>query len=433
MRRYAGKPIINSVNGKQESLEAVLPLAKHYGCAVVALTLDENGIPATAEGRFAIAERIVRAAEAYGISRHDVVIDCLVMAASTNQKEAAEILRAVTLVKERLGVRTTLGVSNVSFGLPQRELVNATFLAAAFGAGLDMPILNPLSQRYMDVVNSFRVLDAEDAQAAAFIEEYATKPDPYKSGTVPGARPSGAGAAQSAEAAGAQVPDASAAAATAAGDAAEAGDEAVASARRFIMTGRKEQMEEATLGLLAEREPMAIINDIFIPILDLVGAKFERGEFFLPQMMASAEAVKAGFDTIRSHAEPGAFESDKRIVLATVKGDIHDIGKNIVKMLLENYGYRVIDLGRDVSPEAVLDAVKTYDVQLVGLSALMTTTVKAMEETIRLLRSEAPGCTVFVGGAVLNPEYADMIGADYYGKDAAEAARIAGDFFGSRQ
>lgn len=433
VRRYAGKPIINSVNGKRESIETILPIAKHYGCAVVALTLDEDGIPPTAEERFAIAERIVRAAESYGIPRHDVVIDCLVMAASTNQKEAAEILKAVALVKERLGVRTTLGVSNVSFGLPQRELVNATFLAAAFGAGLDMPILNPLSERYMDVVNSFRVLNAEDAQAAAFIGGYATKPDPYKTGAA-GAVPSpGANAALASSPSSAPASDGSAAFASAAGEAGTDGDKAVESARRFIMAGRKEQMEEATLELLADRDPMSVINDIFIPILDLVGAKFERGEFFLPQMMASAEAVKAGFDTIRAHAEPGAFESDKRIVLATVKGDIHDIGKNIVKMLLENYGYRVIDLGRDVSPEAVLDAVKTYDVQLVGLSALMTTTVKAMEETIRLLRSEAPGCTVFVGGAVLNPEYADMIGADYYGKDAAEAARIAGNFFGGRE
>lgn len=419
VRRYAGKPIINSVNGKRESLEAILPIAKHYGCAVVALTLDEDGIPPTAEERYAIAERIVREAETYGISKHDIVIDCLVMAASTNQKEAREILNAVLLVKERLGIRTTLGVSNVSFGLPQRELVNATFLAAAFGAGLDMPILNPLSERYMDVVKSFRVLNAEDWQASAFIEEFAAKPDPCK---ADGAAGSHASAALDVGRPGAGAT---------AFDAASA-DDPLDAVRHYILTGRKERMEEATIALLADRKPMAIINDIFIPILDLVGAKFERGEFFLPQMMASAEAVKAGFDTIRAKADPGAFESDKRIILATVKGDIHDIGKNIVKMLLENYGYRVIDLGRDVSPEAVLAAVLEHDVHLVGLSALMTTTVKAMEETIRLLRKEAPECTVFVGGAVLNPEYADMIGADYYGKDAAEAARIAGDFFGSR-
>lgn len=415
VRRYAGKPIINSVNAKRESLETVLPIAKHYGCAVVALTLDENGIPPTAEERFALAQRIVESAASYGIPRDDIVIDCLVMAVSTNQKEAREILRAVTLVKERLGVRTTLGVSNVSFGLPQRELVNATFLAAAFGAGLDMPILNPLSERYMDVVKSFRVLDAEDGQAANFIEEYAAKPDPYKGGFR------AAQASDGTQAVSAPAP---------AGEARS--DDPVEAARHFIMTGRKEQMPEATLRLLAEHEPLSVINDVFIPILDLVGAKFERGEFFLPQMMASAEAVKAGFDVIRANAEPGTLESDKRIILATVKGDIHDIGKNIVKMLLENYGYRVIDLGRDVSPEAVLAAVREHDVKLVGLSALMTTTVKAMEETIRLLREEVPDCTVFVGGAVLNPEYAEMIGADYYGKDAAEAARIAGEFFSGR-
>lgn len=429
VRHYAGKPIINSVNGKRESLEAILPIAKHYGCAVVALTLDEDGIPSTAEERFAIAQRIVETAATYGIPKHDIVIDCLVMAASTNQKEAREILKAVALVKERLGIRTTLGVSNVSFGLPQRELVNATFLAAAFGSGLDMPILNPLSERYMDVVNSFRVLDAEDMQASAFIEEYATKPDPYriKAGSdtrnAAAAGPSGSDPAPTTAPSATEPPSSRGKANLA---------DPIEAIEYFIMTGRKEKMGEATLNLLAERDPMTIINDIFIPILDLVGAKFERGEFFLPQMMASAEAVKAGFDTIRDHAEPGAFESDKRIILATVKGDIHDIGKNIVKMLLENYGYRVIDLGRDVSPEAVLAAVKQYDVRLVGLSALMTTTVKAMEETIRLLREEAPDCTVFVGGAVLNPEYAEMIGADYYGKDAAEAARIAGDFFEHR-
>ncbi|WP_255467465.1 homocysteine S-methyltransferase family protein [Raoultibacter phocaeensis] len=449
VRRYAGKPIINSVNGKRESLEAILPIAKHYGCALVALTLDENGIPPTAEERFAIAERIVQTAETYGITRHDIVIDCLVMAVSTNQQEAREILKAVTLVKERLGVRTTLGVSNVSFGLPQRELVNATFLAAAFGAGLDMPILNPLSERYMDVVKSFRVLDAEDRQASAFIEEYAAKPDPYRAGKSGSTLRAAKGAADALAAADAVASD-TPSAQTAGLDSADVlgaspaldrpssaqgeahADDPLESIRHFIMTGRKEQMAEATERLLAERAPMEIVNDVFIPILDLVGAKFERGEFFLPQMMASAEAVKAGFDTIRAHAEPGAFESDKRIVLATVKGDIHDIGKNIVRMLLENYGYRVIDLGRDVSPEAVLAAVREHDVHLVGLSALMTTTVKAMEETIRLLREQAPDCAVFVGGAVLNPEYAAMIGADYYGKDAAEAARIAGSFFEQR-
>lgn len=420
VRRYAGKPIINSVNGKRESLEAILPIAKHYGCAVVALTLDENGIPPTAEERLAVAERIVDAAAACGLPRCDIVVDCLVMAASTNQREVCEILKAVTLVKERLGVRTTLGVSNVSFGLPQRELVNATFLAAAFGAGLDMPILNPLSARYMDAVKSFRVLNAEDAQAAAFIEEFASKPDPYKAGGAGPALPKAPDEASGKERASAP-------------DGCSDADDPIEAVRRFILTGRKEKMGEATLRLLADREPLSIVNDIFIPVLDLVGAKFEQGEFFLPQMMASAEAVKAGFDTIRSCTEPGAFESDKRIVLATVKGDIHDIGKNIVKMLLENYGYRVIDLGRDVSPEAVLAAVKTHDVRLVGLSALMTTTVKAMEDTICLLHAEAPECTVFVGGAVLNPEYAEMIGADYYGKDAAGAARIAGEFFESRE
>lgn len=414
VRRYAGKPIINSVNGKVESLEAILPIAKHYGCALVALTLDEGGIPPTAQERFAVAEKIVHAAEALGMSKHDMVIDCLVMAVATNQREASEILKAVSLVKENLGVRTALGVSNVSFGLPHRELINATFLSAAFGAGLDMPILNPLSVRYMDVVRSFRVLNAEDEQAAAFIAEYADKPDPYKGGSA------SVNAVRANKAVG--VP-------AALKDTAVDSDDPIALVRHYIMTGRKAQMEAVTQRLLATTEPLEIVNGIFIPVLDLVGAKYERGEFFLPQMMASAEAVKVGFDTLRAQATPGSLDSDKRICLATVKGDIHDIGKNIVKMLLENYGYQVIDLGRDVSPETVLEAVKRHDVGLVGLSALMTTTVKAMEETIALLHAEVPACKVFVGGAVLNPEYAAMIGADYYGKDAAEAARIAASFF----
>lgn len=405
VRAYAGKPIINSVNGKQEVLDAVLPLAAHYGCDVIGLTLDEDGIPATAEGRVRIARRIVEEAARYGIGRERILIDCLVMTASTNQQQVAQILDAVGRCRRELGVHCTLGVSNVSFGLPARELLNATFLAAALGAGLDAPILNPGSERSMDVVRSYRVVNGEDAGSAAFIERYAGMRDPYQ---APGsAAPKAAGGGNGA-------------AAASDGDASAAG-----ALHRAVLTGRKSDVPDLVRALLEDRGAMDVIDRSLIPALDEVGDRFDRGEFFLPQLMASAEAARAGFDTIRA-AMPADQLADKgAIALATVKGDIHDIGKNIVKMLLENYGYRIHDLGRDVSPQAVLDAVRAEDIPLVGLSALMTTTVASMEETIALLKREAPGTRVFVGGAVLTPEYARQIGADFYAKDAAESARIA--------
>lgn len=409
VRAYSGKPIINSVNGKAESLEAVLPIVRHYGCAVVGLTLDEGGIPPTAEERFAIAERIVRAAEEYGVPRQDVFIDCLVMAAATNQSEVVEILRAITLVKERLGVRTVLGVSNVSFGLPLREIVNATFLSAAFAAGLDMPILNPSSARYREAVDSWRVLCGQDEGARHYVEEYAGRT--LSSTPVP-APQGGDGHERGGSAGG------------------EGADDPDARLRGFIVSGRRGQAASEVRSLLASRSPMEIIDGMLIPALDEVGEKFERGAFFLPQLMASAEAAKAGFDVIRE-AAPADSTSDKgALALATVKGDIHDIGKNIVRMLLENYGYKVYDLGRDVEPQKVVDCVLANDLKLVGLSALMTTTVRGMEETILLLREQAPGVEVFVGGAVLTPEYARMVGADYYAKDAAEAAKLCAKVFG---
>ena len=431
VRGYAGKPLVNSVNGKRENLDAVLPVVARYGCAVVGLTLDEDGIPPTAEGRLAVAERIVAAAEAHGIPRCDVAIDCLVMAAATNQDEVREILRAVRLVKERLGVRTVLGVSNVSFGLPQRGLVNATFLAAALAAGLDLPILNPLNARCRDTVEAWRVLNGQDRGAAAYVERYAGAPDPYAvrgaSGAPGGVADAGAAAPEGERspvagpdgAAGMPVPPALA-------DAAEE----VRAMERLILTGRATPMAAATERLLEGHDALDVIDGVFIPALDAVGERFERGEFFLPQLMSSAEAVKAGFDVVRSRqGEAAPTDDGKAIVLATVQGDIHDIGKNIVRMLLENYGYRVIDLGRDVAPERVVQAVREHGARLVGLSALMTTTVKAMEQTIALLHEQVPGTAVFVGGAVLTADYAREIGADYYGKDAAEAARIAERFF----
>jgi len=400
VRAYAGKPLVNSVNGKAESLHAVLPIVAHYGCAVVGLTLDEDGIPPTAEGRFAIAENIVSAAVDYGIRCEDVYIDCLVMSASTNQAEIGEILRAVRMVKERLGCRTVLGVSNVSFGLPARPIVNATFLAAAFAAGLDLPILNPLADRYREVVDSWRVLCGQDAGARAYIEGYAN------------ATLAPAAAASTA------APESTGSAAS--------GSPSRSELFNLVIAGNKGPVPAAVEALLAQVDAMEVINGHLIPALDDVGERFEKGTFFPPQLMASAEAAKAGFDVIRAHSG-SADEGKGPIALATVKGDIHDIGKNIVRMLLENYGYKVYDLGRDVDPQAVVDAVLAHDCKIVGLSALMTTTVKAMEDTIRLLREQAPQVKVMVGGAVLTQEYADMIGADFYAKDAAESARYAGE------
>lgn len=395
LRRYPGKAIINSVNGSAESLEAVLPLAAHYGANVIGLTLDEDGIPRTAAKRLRIARRIVEAAARYGMGPERILIDCLVMTASTNQDQIMEIVRAVRLVREQLHVHAALGVSNVSFGLPARELVNATFLAAVLGAGLDAPIMNPGSERYMDVIRSFRVLNGEDRGSAAFIERYA-----------------GAAAAPAPSR-----------------DAARTDDPASA-LHRAVMSGRKAEAADACRELLGSTDPLEVIDACLIPALNEVGELFDKGTLFLPQLMASAEAARAGFDVIRA-AMPEAAAADKgAIVLATVKGDIHDIGKNIVKMLLENYGFTVYDLGRDVDPTDVLGAVEARGAGLVGLSALMTTTVPAMQETIELIHGACPGVPVMVGGAVLTPEYAEQIGADYYAKDAAASARIAEEVLG---
>lgn len=443
VRAYAGKPLVNSVNGKAENMASVLPLVKRYGCSVVGLTLDEDGIPPTAEGRFAIAQKIVDQAAAYGIPRCDVAIDCLVMAAATNQDEIREILRAITLVKERLGVRIVLGVSNVSFGMPARPLLNASFLSAAFGAGLDLPILNPLSGRYRDAVAAFRVINGQDAGAASFVKEYATAIDPYDA-------PKLAAAASMASVPSQTSSDptqekAAAAASPATGDCPIAVTEAfardaqlVAEAAEAALAGRASALVRVSERLLEGHDPLEVVNAVFVPILDVVGLKYDAGEFFLPQLMASAEAVKAGFDVVRqqvSTAEESAGEQDpqtkREIVVATVEGDIHDIGKNIVKMLLENYGFAVIDLGRDVPAEKIVEEVIARKVRLLGLSALMTTTVKAMEQTIALLRERAPECAVMVGGAVLTESYAKQIGADFYAKDAAEGTRIATRYFES--
>ena len=473
-RGYAGRPMVNSVNGKADNLAAVLPVVARYGCTVVGLTLDENGIPPTAEERLAIAERIVATAESYGIPREDVAIDCLVMAAATNQDEVREILRAVALVKERLGVRTVLGVSNVSFGLPARPLVNSTFLAAAFGAGLDMPILNPLNARYRDTVATFRILNGQDAGCRTFLEAYANTADPYEAaagistaGVVGGSIPVGGdlgrpssskatpleeGGASTAPTDGARNNDVAAGVFPVGGDLgrpsvpsgcpipitetfADVAD-AVSHLAECVLEGRGTPVAAAAEQLLETHDGLAVINDIFVPVLDVVGQKYDEGVFFLPQLMASAEAVKAGFDLIRDHTQaaasaPGTTNAagDRAIIVATVQGDIHDIGKNIVKMLLENYGFTVIDLGRDVAPEAVLAAARDTRARLIGLSALMTTTVGAMERTIQLIHEQLPGTAVMVGGAVITQEFADQIGADFYAKDAAASTRVASAFF----
>ena len=421
VRSYPGKPIINSTNGKQETMDAVIPIAAHYGCALVALTIDEKGIPQTAEGRLEVAQRIVAATDAAGIPRQDVVVDCLCMAASTDQSAPRAILDGIALVKRELpGVRTVLGVSNISFGLPFRPLVNATFLAAAFAAGLDLCIINPCQQRMMDVVNSWRVLSGEDQSAQAYVAGYAARSDAAPAATT--------------AAASCMANAASAAGASSQGQAAPtpAADDPVAQARAMVLAGRKGPMPALMHDILARHDVLFAINDVLIPALDEVGVRFEKGTFFLPQLMASAEAAKAGFNTIKEVNDAAGVEvaSKGKVAVCTVKGDIHDIGKNIVKMLLENYGYDVIDLGRDVDPQVVVDTVVREHLQVVGLSALMTATVPAMADTIELLRQQAPWCKVIVGGAVLNPEYAKMVGADYYAKDAAESARIVGEILG---
>lgn len=391
VRRYNGKPVINSVNGKQESMDAVFPIVKKYGAVVVGLTLDETGIPPTAEGRLAIAEKIVKEAEKYGIPKEDIVIDCLVLTASAQQELVIQTLHAIKLVKAKLGVKTVLGVSNVSFGLPQRPVLNSVFLAAAFGAGLDAAIINPMSEEVMRAVCAFRVLNCQDKDAVRYIERFHTV---QQEAAAPKATP---------------------------------GEKTL---QELIIEGRKEESGQKTAELLQNTSPLDIIDHEFIPALDVVGDRYEKGILFLPQLIQSAEAVKKGFSVLKQALPKDANASKGRILIATVHGDIHDIGKNIVKMLLENYGYEVVDLGKDVPAEEVVKTAKEKDIRLIGLSALMTTTVKSMKDTIAALRHSVPDCTVMVGGAVLNEEYVSFVGADYYAKDARASVKIAAEFFG---
>lgn len=407
VRSYNGKPLINSVNGTKESLEAILPLARHYGCAVIGLTLDERGVPSTARERLEIARKIVEGASAYGIPREDVIIDCVVTSAATDQHAVSEILQAVFLVKRELGVKTALGISNISFGLPARKLVNATFLSAALACGLDLPIVDPQDARCKEVLDTWRVFTGQDAGAHAFIGAHAAGGDSHTA-LAP--------CDESAEAPSSPAPSRETA--------------GTSRLHALVVEGNKHPVADEVAALLESVDAMEVVNGHLIPALDEVGELFESGRYFLPQLIASAEAAKEGFEAVRSAV--GSLEHMRGpIVLATVRGDIHDIGKNIVAMLLENYGYRIIDLGRDVDPQAVVDAVNASDAKLVGLSALMTTTMESMKLTIDEIRSQCPqGVKVMVGGAVLNEEYAQMVGADYYAKDAMESARIASEVCG---
>lgn len=394
MRIYNGKPMVNSVSGKQESMDQVFPLVKKYGGVVVGLTLDESGIPDTAEGRIRIAGKIIKEAEKYGIRKKDLVIDVLTMTVSSDPDSARVTLDALRGVKEKFGVATVLGVSNISFGLPNRAALNANFYTMALEAGLDAGIINPASEDMMCSYRSFLALTGQDPNFEGYIGQYGGteasetgKKHPETSGEMP--------------------------------------------LEAAIEKGMKKEAAWAAEQLLKEQDSLSIINRYLIPALDRVGKGFEKGTVFLPQLLMSADAAKQAFSVLKE-AMPAQIEGEKdrpKVILATVKGDIHDIGKNIVKVLLENYSFDVLDLGKDVPPEDILKKAVDEDVKLVGLSALMTTTVASMEETIRLLRREKPDCRVMVGGAVLNQEYADMIGADFYGKDAMQSVYYAQEIF----
>ena len=412
LRVYNGKPIVNSTNGEPEKLAAILPLCKKYGAAIVGLAIDEKGIQPKAADRVAIARRITEAALAAGIPREDIYIDCLTLTASAQQEDVLATVQALETCKKELGVRTVLGVSNISFGLPCRTYLNTTFLTMAMYAGLDLAIMNPSSEEMMAAVYAYNVLTNRDQQSTQYIERYANR--------VP--------ASQALKQAAQAVPAASA---SSSGESAEISGP-YAALIKAVEKGLKGDAAAQTRALLETKQPLEVVDDALIPALDIVGAKYEKGTLFLPQLLQAASAAQSAFEEIKTAiAKKGEGSASKgRIVLATVKGDVHDIGKNIVKVILENYGFEVIDLGRDVPVETVVDTVREKDVHLVGLSALMTTTLKSMEETIAALHEAKLDCKIMVGGAVLTPEYAEKIGADWYAKDAKRSADIAKEFFG---
>ncbi len=394
LRRYNGKAMINSVSGKRESMEAVFPLAKKYGGVIVALTLDENGIPANAEGRFAIAKKILSVADSYGIDKKDLVFDPLALTISADQNAARETLRAVEMIRRELGCHTSLGVSNVSFGLPNRDAINSAFFMLAMARGLSAAIMNPHSLEMMKAYRAYLALAGLDDNCADYIAFTETLPETVAVSAAP------SGAVNTAAPTCTELQSA-------------------------IIKGLRDRATVLTRERIASADPMSLVQEEIIPALNTVGEGFEKQTVFLPQLLMSAEAAKAAFEVIKESVPAAAKGGRAVFVLATVKGDIHDIGKNIVKLLLENYGFYVCDLGKDVPPEAIVEAVVRTHAPVVGLSALMTTTVPAMEETIRQLRASASWCRVVVGGAVLTEEYANAIGADFYAKDAMDTVRYA--------
>lgn len=404
LRHYNGKALVNSVNGKKESMDAVLPLIAKYGGAVVALTLDENGIPPTAEGRLAIARRILERGAEYGLKPSDFIIDVLCLAISADAGSANTILRALRMVREELGCRTCLGVSNISFGLPARPLLNASFYTMALANGLSAGIINPLATDMMTAYRAYRALAGKDRSCCDWIEAY--KDFTSASAAAPNHAKGGASAPA------AQSPD----------------DSGLTEAIRHGL--KSDAASLAASAIKDGKAPLDVIGSGIVPALEAVGKGFESGSVFLPQLLMAAEAAGAAFDVVRGAMPSRDGESVRGpIIVATVKGDIHDIGKNICRALLENYGFKVIDLGRDVPPEKVVDAARRENARLVGLSALMTTTVGFMEQTVKLVHEELPGCKVTVGGAVLTDEYARKIGADFYSKDAMELVRLAESLF----
>lgn len=391
LRVYNGKAIVNSVNGEDESLDSILPLVKKYGASVVGLTLDKNGIPKTAEGRFAIAEKIMHRAMEYGIPKEDIFIDCLTLTASAEQDGVPETLNALHRVKTELGLKTVLGVSNISFGLPNRETITRTFLTMALQMGLDLPIINPNVDSIIGAVRAYRLLAGIDRDSQEFIAVYANQPT---------AKP-------------------------------VVSEKSAPDLIYAVENGLKSDAVNAVKELMKTADPMDIINNYLIPALDSAGEKFEKGTIFLPQLILTAGSAQACFDIIKEKlADNGEKAVSKgKVVLATVKGDIHDIGKNIVKVLLESYGFTVIDLGKDVPPETVVNSAIEHQVKLVGLSALMTTTLGSMAETVALLNKKYPECKTVVGGAVLTASYAEQIHADFYAKDAKQTVDIAGEIY----
>lgn len=390
LRVYNGKPIVNSVNGEKEKLETILPLVKKYGASIVGLTIDEDGIPTTSEKRIAIAQDILNAALSYGIKKEDVYIDALTLTVASSQDQAQETLKAMNYISNVMGLQLVLGVSNISFGLPNRPLMNQTFLTVAMSNGLTLPIINPNSKLLMDSVNAYQVLSGKDADSNHYIEKYKDQVD------------------QPTNKIGSTMDIFTA-----------------------VNKGLENEVANVVAVLLKEKEPLEIVNEYLIPALDVVGGNYESGKIFLPQLIKSASSASAGFELIKQQlSQKDEVINRGTIVLATVKGDVHDIGKNIVKVILENYGFKVIDLGKDVAIEAVVEAVREHNIKLVGLSALMTTTVKNMEATIKALKENGLDCQIIVGGAVLTPEHSKVIGADFYARDTKDAVDIANEVFG---